>query len=293
MKSYQLIEALKQRPWRSQEYNPSGNRLWTVPSMLIDEEKKMLSYITQYVFEGKGHILDLGCSIGGSTAFLSHGLSNNSYSNYWKIHSFDLFQVGNYERKTFFPLHNIEIPADSNMFPLFQKHTAPWSQLIEVHAGNILDYAWSGESIEILFVDIMKSAELYDYVIETFFPCLIPGESIIILQDYLFVSSGPWHIVLMELLKDKITRISHTAINSVIYLCTDRITQEDIENCKWDNISHSKKGESIARAAVNWDSENQEILFKILSRYVEGSYEGWGKHFNTALRQEKDIEKSI
>ncbi len=285
MKSYKLIEAIKQRPWRTQEYNPSGNGLWHIPSMLIDEEKKMLSYMTEYVFEGQGHILDLGCSIGGSTSFLAHGLSNSSDADFWKVHSFDLFEAGEYERQTFFPRNNLEVPADSNMLPLFQKYTAPWSEFIEVHAGNILDYAWSGEAIEILFVDIMKSAELYDYVIETFFPCLIPGESIIILQDYLFVGTGPWHIVLMELLKDKITRISHTAINSVIYLCTDKITQEDIENCKWDNISQAKKAESIARAATNWDSENQEILFKILSRYVEGSYEGWGQHFNTALRQ--------
>ncbi len=153
---------------------------------------------------------------------------------------------------------------------MYRNHVRPWRDIIQVNEGNLLDYHWPGQDIEILFVDLMKSKDLYNHVVEQFLPSLIPGVSILILQDFLYASSGPWHAVLVEKLNHKLLQVGQTRYNSALYLCTEAITPEDLAACNWDQVSYEERILCLAQNAVRWqDPEHRQIMVQILNNYVK------------------------
>ena len=68
---------------------------------------------------------------------------------------------------------------------IFRRATAEFADLIEVHAGDLLEQTWpAGVPIEILFVDVAKTLALSGKVLTEFFAHLTPGKSIVIHQDF-------------------------------------------------------------------------------------------------------------
>lgn len=67
-----------------------------------------------------------------------------------------------------------------------------------MHEGDILNESWHCEPIEYLFVDIAKSYRVLDHLLLTFFPTLIPSRSLVVMQDYLWLTAGPWHHIVFE-----------------------------------------------------------------------------------------------
>ncbi|MBA3884336.1 MAG: hypothetical protein H0X67_01235 [Acidobacteria bacterium] len=112
------------------------------------------------------------------------------------MHTYDLFEMQEYMRCV---LPDIE-PGDS-LLPRFEENVAPWRSRLRVYAGDITSIGWSGDPIEYLLVDLMKSFELAGYVACEFFPSLIPGESLVVHQDYLHYYTG-WIPLLMYRLRD-------------------------------------------------------------------------------------------
>lgn len=278
------------RPWNDTDYKPAGNGLWKIPTMLTAEECMMLSYLTEHVYEGNGAIVDLGCFLGGSSAFLANGLASNPNAGSYKVQSFDLFKLAAFERDHFFPARKLELPKDDDTFEMFNAHIAPFKNYIRAHRGNILDYQWDGGPIEILFVDLMKSSNLYDYVIETFLPHLIPNQSIMILQDFMFGKTGAWHMNLMEKLSKKFTFFGQTEINSVVYKCIAPISPEDIESCKWENIPYNERILNLAKNASRWQKPaHQQIILTVLENMLSeksqwNSGDTMGQNYNTLSR---------
>jgi len=252
---------LQEKKWEDSSYIVKGNGIWNVPSMLTESEKKLLAFLTEKVYTGKGKILDLGCFLGGSTAFLAQGLSKNKNAT-GQIDSFDLFKLSNYELNYYFPRNNLKPPADLDTENMFLDYIAPFKSLVNMHKGNILDFKYDKTKIEILFVDIMKSSEIYDKIIKEFLTHLIPFQSIVILQDYYFGKSGVWHYVLTSKLRNKLKKITDTKINSNVLLCVDHISKEDVENCLWKNTSFTEKVESIFFALEHCESKEQEAMLK-------------------------------
>ncbi len=54
---------------------------------------------------------------------------------------------------------------------------------IYLSPGDVRAMKWDGRPVEVLFVDLAKTLALNDWVVRNWFPCLIPGESILIQQD--------------------------------------------------------------------------------------------------------------
>lgn len=283
----QIATLIHSRPWKSESYEPRGNGIWNIPTMLSQEERKMLAYVTENIFNGEGAIVDLGCFLGGSTAFLAHGLAKNRHKPSAKVQSFDLFELGDFEKTSFFPSRNLEIPADHKTVEMFRQYIRPWADKVEINEGNLLDYQWSGGPIEVLFIDLMKSKELYNHVIQQFLPSLIPGSSIVILQDLLFVNSGPWHSILVEILSDKLQPVGHTRINSALYLCVEEITASDVQDCLWENVNDTDRIFYLAQNATRWQSiDHRQMILAILKQYLgdRKKYDREGSNYNVIGR---------
>ncbi|MEZ5365499.1 MAG: hypothetical protein R2748_25010 [Bryobacterales bacterium] len=168
---------------RWQEYriqNPSGEKV--VRSMLAPPELTLLYYLARDHYSGRGEIVDLGPLLGVGTNMLARGLQANERSipKSKRIYSYDLFLTDGMG-------HYVDDcgPATGSVFEAFQDLNRDYRESIFVSPGDLLALRWTGEPIEICFVDVAKSLPLNFHVIEQFFGSLVEGAALV-QQDYVY-----------------------------------------------------------------------------------------------------------
>jgi hypothetical protein len=209
-----LREQIKAGVWRG----------WAVPSacdgvqtMLMDDELRLIQFLADHYFSGKGVIVDAGSFLGGSTLALAQGLRSNLTRRGKQptrlIHSYDLFQVEDWTRGVYF---GAGVETGSSTRAIYDHNIADYADLIEVHEGDIT-LGVSPSPIEILFIDVAKHWTVSDWIVEHMFARLIPGRSIIIQQDYLYHHWNGWLAVTMEYYADYFEMLCDTEYNSVAF----------------------------------------------------------------------------
>jgi hypothetical protein len=206
--------ALQGRPWRARGLSPE---VLAATTMLSIEERQLLAWLTESYWQGDGAIVDGGCFLGGSTVALAEGLrARPGDSAGVRIDVFDLFEVEPYMVDMYFPGTGLQ--AGDSFRGEFDKATAGVADLLEVHDGDLAQLGWDGRPIEVLFVDFAKSWSLNDVVVREFFPCLIPGRSIVLQQDYAFAFQ-PWIAITMEHLRESFEPVAFAEYNTVAFAC--------------------------------------------------------------------------
>jgi hypothetical protein len=218
---------LSSKPWRSHVLAREAG----IRTMLSVDELRLLNWLTSAYFRGAGAIIDAGCFLGGSTAALASGLNRGS------IHSYDLFQTDDSWADVSFDSWALQ--PNQSFEDRFRKNVADYLPRIHIHAGDLFKQTWHGEPIEILFIDICKTPELFDHATQLWFPHLIPGRSILIQQDYGW-RRWYWGNVMMEVYKDHFTVIDDVDVSRV-YLCTKQITAGDAASNLYSRLSPSDK----------------------------------------------------
>ncbi len=203
------------RAWRSVGLPQSVQEVMT---MLSIEERQLLYWLTATYYRGEGAIVDGGCFVGGSTVALGEGL--RAVGRPGPIDVYDMFEVEPY--MTDFYFKDSDLRAGDSFRPVFEQNTAHLSDLIRVHEGDLSRIGWCGEPIEILFIDFAKTWGLNDFIVENFFPSLIPGRSLVVQQDYVFAAC-PWLVLTMEQLSDYFVPVAFAEYNSVVFLCAEPI----------------------------------------------------------------------
>jgi predicted O-methyltransferase YrrM len=271
------ISRLKTKPWNDKGFS-IPEEVSGVPGMLSGQEKRMLYYLARNEFTGEGDIADMGSFLGGSTICFAAGLGGRSFGRP-VIHSYDLFRLGESERKRYFPENP---PPDGRTRALFDDYLSDYLQFIEVHEGDVLKFAWNAGPIEILFIDVAKSYKVCDHILESYFPALIPSKSLVIVQDYLWGSTGPWHHVVMEKLSDYCEYLVDTDINSVVFFVKEAIPEHVLRQCRWLEIPMDEKlrlmesaiGRANTEEKKRFLQENRELL-------VTGKDLTWGLHYHS------------
>jgi hypothetical protein len=205
------VGLLRQAPWHFQ----LPDRINEVPGMLSWYEKRMLYWLARYYYTAQGKICDLGAFLGASALCFATGFRDAGHTGEL-IYGYDRFVLGPFEQN-WLEERSIELPPNHETLQLYMHNLRDYLDLLVVKAGDIKDQRWDGSPIEFLFVDIAKSAPTWDHVVHEFFPSLIPGASILILQDYLWPTSGAWHHVVMEKLRANFDYLADTGINSVVF----------------------------------------------------------------------------
>ena len=249
------VTALQACPWKHVEV-PAAVR--EVPTMLSHRELQLLYWLSRFHANGSGRIVDAGCFLGGSTAALASGLAARDDGPWDKtIATYDLFRVEAYTLQTF--TKSFTSPTIGASFRSdFDANIAPWSKHVEVHEGDAAACRWSGEPIEILFLDLVKTWGLNDFVLDQFLPRLVPGHSIIIQQDYLWGFS-PWIHITMELLAPCVTILDSMPC-SVVYLLTEPVPQHLISAKVRDLLSPEAKLKLMDRAVNRWKGEQRGLV---------------------------------
>jgi hypothetical protein len=178
-----------------------------IPSMMSLDERKLLLSLAKHEYRGKGIIMDAGVFCGASTTCLGAGLmANQSYRDFVgqiprTIQTYE-YGIVNPGMITFFERHGIEgnwQVGDSFKDYLCQ-NIEPVDHLVDLHMGDISFATWDGTPIEIMFLDVLKSAKIQSAVMRTFMPSLIAG-GILIQQDY-FIDGVPFVKQMQEFLAD-------------------------------------------------------------------------------------------
>ncbi len=193
--------------WLKEYRTPLPETLKKHPSMMSLVEREVLYGLASNYYEGKGAIIDAGVFLGASTRIFGKGVSVNAQKSeilgqFKKpIVTFEHGQLGK-GMMGFFERHSVEttdLIKGTSFVPLLRKMIKDVRPMVDLRVGDILKQKWDKTPIEILFLDVVKSAEINQFVFENFFPRLIPGKSIVIQQDY-FIDRLPFLKISQELL---------------------------------------------------------------------------------------------
>jgi hypothetical protein len=254
--STSALEVLSERPWMSAVVPDAA---LAVPTMLSLRERQLLHWLARHHVTGAGRILDGGSFLGGSTAALASGLAARTEAS-WDgvIVTHDLFRVEEYTLGSFascFP----DTTIGASFRPAFDSNVAHWSRHIEVREGDACAWGWSGEPIEILFLDMVKTWPLNDLVLEKYFPFLIPGHSVIIQQDYLW-GYAPWIHMTMELMEPSVAILDSMPNGSVAYLLTGPVPEELVGARLRQTLSPAQQRKLMDRAVGRWQGVERGMV---------------------------------
>ena len=197
------LRSLIGRPWRDVTL-PSD--AVGIPTMLSKMERRLLYSLARDYAGGDAAIVDAGAFLGGSTAALLAGVRDRPEPRSRPpVESYDLFQVEEYMVPKFFA-DDPTVRLGDSFRSRFDAHVARFHVPHVVHAGDITKIGWSGGSIDVLFLDVLKSWEINDAVLRDFFPSLVPGRSVVVHQDYGW-GDNPWIHITVELMRDSLLLI--------------------------------------------------------------------------------------
>jgi Methyltransferase domain len=214
------------RPWAAPDAQAGSYAL----GLLGLEERKLLYHLARDIYTGAGDVVELGAFCGASTCCLAAGLRDNPRSAGRRVHSYDCFIANepylvNFIRTQF----GDALEIGQSFAAIFRRSTAEFANLIEVHAGDLLEQSWPSEvPIEILFVDVAKTLALSAKVLSEFFPRLIPGKSIVIHQDF-YHPTAFYLPVVMDFLWDHFSIIEEGRDWSVVFRLEAAIPREKLE----------------------------------------------------------------
>jgi hypothetical protein len=205
------LRRLLRRPWRDLTLPPDAVG---IPTMLSKTERKLLYGLARDYAQGDAAIVDGGSFLGGSTAALLAGVRDRGQA--WTgppVASYDLFRVEKYTLEKFFP----DAAVGDSFRPRYDAHVERFDVPLDVHEGDITQIGWSGEPIDVLFLDVLKSPEITDAALRDFFPSLLPGRSVIVHQDYA-AHYTPWVPIMVELMWDSLTLVDWMEWGSHVFL---------------------------------------------------------------------------
>jgi hypothetical protein len=133
--------------------------------MLGSMEGALLYFLARDYFKGYGEIIDAG--------------------------TYDLFELWREQESTDqFTAHELnrifglELRENEPTLRLYMANLGALARHVRIYRGDITFMTWCGRPIEILFLDICKSRRIWQHILKTFYPSLIPGISVVVHQDY-------------------------------------------------------------------------------------------------------------
>lgn len=169
--------------------------LRTAISMISVEEKAFLYGLARDHFTGQGAIVDAGIFLGASTRCFFAGLQDNltrKVGDEKAIQSYE-YAIATQLMVDMFTRRGIaaSIKVGDSFEHLLRQTIEPCQEFVDLHIGDIQQAHWPDRPIEVLFLDVIKTEGINRHVLESFFPYLIPGHSIVVQQDY-FVDFLPF-----------------------------------------------------------------------------------------------------
>jgi Methyltransferase domain len=232
------------KPW----LDPNAQAGSYALGMLGLEERKLLYQLARYNYTGEGAVVDLGSFCGASTCCLAAGLRDNPRAAGRQVEAYDNFIASEPYLVDFIREHfGKSLEIGQSFAATFRRATAEFANIIEVHAGDLLEQSWpSDKPIEILFVDVAKTLALSGKVLTEFFAHLTPGKSIVIHQDF-YHPTAFYLPVVMDFLMDHFTIIEAGRDWSVVFRLETPIPQGKLQVASLYKFSFAQQQATLRR----------------------------------------------
>ena len=246
---------------------PFRNRPWThpgvalpdhaakVPTMLTAEEGNLLHWLARDYATGIGAFCDLGCFAGGSTARLASGVAAAGRTT--RVHAYDHFTLSESQKDRYLYPAGIAPFEGRDMLPAVRQLLAPWRDIADLIPGDITKARWTGDPIEVLFVDAAKTPATADSIARNFMPYLIPGRSIVVQQDYQHWRQ-PWLPAQMELMTDVMEIAGWCKRNTVIFRVKQDISDRHLATARVTDLDDDTMIALIGRALCRFPGRAQQ-----------------------------------
>ncbi len=223
----------------------------SVPAMMSVPERRFLHGLARDYYEGQGVIVDAGIFLGASTVCFGLGVKENPRSQ--EIIPQWIKPVISFERgivsdimPAFFERNKVDValkPGDS-FVDVVRENINDVADVVDLRIGDIMQTGAVDRPIEILFLDVLKLPEINKFVVENYFPLLIPGRSIVIQQDY-FYDRLPYIKTHQEFFADHFDFLGEIG-STAVFRCVKTITKDDIDFNKMLESANQIKCASIA-----------------------------------------------
>jgi hypothetical protein len=238
-----------------------------VKTMLSAQELELLYTLARDRYTGRGEIVDGGAFLGGSTLALGCGLRDNPAiaDTRGRIHSYDLFRADHYVSQ-FIPGY----PVGASTRPYYDAVIADVASHVSIHEGDITTFPWPADrAIEILFIDVAKSWDINDFLLQHFFPRLIPGVSSVIQQDYHWPHT-PWLSITMELLAPHVTYLGSMPWATALYRWDRALEPGDVPARLRDLgadrlLELARRAHTFERGGREWTAQQCNLVSLCLS----------------------------
>jgi hypothetical protein len=217
----------------------------SIPTMISREERRYLRWLGQSCWTGRGHVVEVGPWLGGSTYCLCTGLRDNpaSRESGFKMHVYDAFEW----RAFMSERAPLPLKVGDSFLPYFEENLRSFEGAIVPHRRVLPDdaiqsdpvargvrhtqasqtdlFRWDSGPIQILFVDGAKSWDGFVHLLRETGSSLVANESIIVCQDYKHWGCY-WVPALCELLKEQLTMVHVLRQNTVAFRVTRELSSE-------------------------------------------------------------------
>lgn len=150
-----------------------------IPAQISPGERRYLYWLASTGYCGVGTVVEIGSWLGASTAHLAAGLRDGGVPG--RVHTHDRYKWGSESNSKY----GLGLANGADFSGHFVRNLGPLAYLVEAWKGEIKDRVWPADNpIEILFLDAPKSASLLERTLRIFGPALVPGQSMLVLQDY-------------------------------------------------------------------------------------------------------------
>lgn len=255
-----ILKHLEERLWLADDLQVPADAS-AVPTMLTDEECRLLFWLARDYATRGGALIDLGCFAGGSTARLAAGVVASGGTGI--VHAYDRFTIGDGQKRRYLYPAGVRPFVGNSMIGAVKELLRRWQKSIRLYPGEIMEKTWDAGLIEILFIDAGKTPVAADYIARTFMPHLVAGHSIVIQQDYQHWRQ-PWLAAQMERLSDCFQPAGWCQDGTVFFLCTRVPDAEDLKRGQVDGLSDAEMMDWIRRAAVRFPNSVQRKLARAL-----------------------------
>lgn len=160
----------------------------SIPSMGGYQIASYLKEAVRTIQEGRT-IVEVGCWLGAGTAQLAMEVSESNKNI--EIHCYDQWEASETEVEKAQRLTGLSLKAGQDTLPVVKEFLSPFEVNIHYHKGDILKAKWIGNPIGLYIDDAAKRPKAFEYVLKTFGPYWIPGETIIVLMDYHYWKKNP------------------------------------------------------------------------------------------------------
>ena len=215
---------LAERPWRALSAPPDVLR---VPTMLSEHELGLLYGLARdFADPAVGAVVDAGCFLGGSSAALLAGMRDSARALDRPAGRL----LRPVPRRGVRAAQLVLAPAvrggpGHSFRSFYDRNVAAYPTPHRVLEGDITEIGWTGEPIHVFFVDVLKTAGVNRAVQRDFLPHLVPGESVLIHQDYGY-GAHPYIHIGVELIADRLRPLDWMPHGSHVFLVEQELTAD-------------------------------------------------------------------